>query len=210
MRALDPKGRCRLASPRAADALAPRGPSARLAPAAYPAPTLLPGMLIRLVTGCAWVDVEVLLGGQVSETTLRAPRDKGSPPGLRRPLRGSPYREICLVERGEPPWRRPSRARRHGAHRGLGVDAVAPPGWFLLGRLGVGPGAVSKDSGTYSSGSAVAGGLGGPTGLDDSSWSAGRLSTELTESLARSRIKPSASANSREAPPGRPGNFRQV
>lgn len=33
------------------------------------------GILIRLVTGCAWVDVETLLGGQVSDTTLRARRD---------------------------------------------------------------------------------------------------------------------------------------
>jgi hypothetical protein len=34
------------------------------------------GILIRLVTGCAWVDVESLLGGVVSDTTLRARRDE--------------------------------------------------------------------------------------------------------------------------------------
>jgi len=32
------------------------------------------GILIRLATGCAWVDVEVLLGTRVSDTTLRARR----------------------------------------------------------------------------------------------------------------------------------------
>jgi transposase len=34
------------------------------------------GILIRLVTGCAWVDVEQLLGGAVSDTTLRGRRDE--------------------------------------------------------------------------------------------------------------------------------------
>lgn len=34
------------------------------------------GILIRLVTGCAWVDVERLLGNQVSDTTLRDRRDE--------------------------------------------------------------------------------------------------------------------------------------
>ena len=34
------------------------------------------GVLIRLVTGCAWVDVERLLGGAVSDTTLRGRRDE--------------------------------------------------------------------------------------------------------------------------------------
>jgi len=35
----------------------------------------LQGMLIRLVTGCAWVDAERLLDGAVSDTTLRGRRD---------------------------------------------------------------------------------------------------------------------------------------
>jgi hypothetical protein len=34
------------------------------------------GILIRLVTGWAWVDVERLLDGAVSDTTLRARRDE--------------------------------------------------------------------------------------------------------------------------------------
>lgn len=34
------------------------------------------GIVIRLVTGCSWVDVETLLGNQVSDTTLRARRDE--------------------------------------------------------------------------------------------------------------------------------------
>jgi transposase len=34
------------------------------------------GILIRLVLGCAWVDAERLLGGAVSDTTLRARRDQ--------------------------------------------------------------------------------------------------------------------------------------
>jgi len=33
-------------------------------------------MLIRLVTGCSWVDAERLLGGAVSDTTLRTRRDE--------------------------------------------------------------------------------------------------------------------------------------
>jgi transposase len=33
-------------------------------------------ILVRLVTGCSWVDVEALLDGQVSDTTLRARRDE--------------------------------------------------------------------------------------------------------------------------------------
>jgi transposase len=34
------------------------------------------GILIRLVTGCAWVDVEALLGRAVSDTTLRGRRNE--------------------------------------------------------------------------------------------------------------------------------------
>lgn len=34
------------------------------------------GLLIRLVTGCSWVDVEELLDNTVSDTTLRARRDE--------------------------------------------------------------------------------------------------------------------------------------
>ena len=34
------------------------------------------GIVIRLVTGCSWVTAERLLGGAVSDTTLRARRDE--------------------------------------------------------------------------------------------------------------------------------------
>jgi transposase len=40
------------------------------------------GILIRLVTGCAWVDAERLLGGVVSDTTLRARRDEWIDAGI--------------------------------------------------------------------------------------------------------------------------------
>jgi transposase len=40
------------------------------------------GMLIRLVTGCSWVDAERLLGGVVSDTTLRARRDEWEEAGV--------------------------------------------------------------------------------------------------------------------------------
>ena|SRR5665213_2101155 len=33
-------------------------------------------MLVRLVTGCSWIDAERLMGGRVSDTTLRARRDE--------------------------------------------------------------------------------------------------------------------------------------
>ncbi|WP_420625002.1 IS5 family transposase [Candidatus Poriferisodalis sp.] len=40
------------------------------------------GILIRLVTGCSWVSVERLLGGQVSDTTLRSRRDEWEAAGV--------------------------------------------------------------------------------------------------------------------------------
>ncbi len=39
------------------------------------------GILIRLVTGCSWVSTEHLLGGAVSDTTLRARRDEWTEAG---------------------------------------------------------------------------------------------------------------------------------
>jgi transposase len=39
-------------------------------------------MLIRLVTGCSWVDAERLIGGAVSDTTLRARRDEWEEAGV--------------------------------------------------------------------------------------------------------------------------------
>ena len=40
------------------------------------------GILIRLVTGCSWVTAERLLGGQVSDTTLRARRGEWAAAGV--------------------------------------------------------------------------------------------------------------------------------
>ena len=40
------------------------------------------GILIRLVTGCAWVDAERLLGNRVSDTTLRDRRDEWTAAGV--------------------------------------------------------------------------------------------------------------------------------
>lgn len=40
------------------------------------------GILIRLATGCSWVDAEALLGGRVSDTTLRARRDEWGAAGV--------------------------------------------------------------------------------------------------------------------------------
>ena len=40
------------------------------------------GILVRLVTGCSWVTAEQLLGGAVSDTTLRARRDEWVDAGL--------------------------------------------------------------------------------------------------------------------------------
>ena len=39
-------------------------------------------MLIRLVTGCSWVDAERLVGGAVSDTTLRSRRDEWERAGV--------------------------------------------------------------------------------------------------------------------------------
>lgn len=39
-------------------------------------------MLIRLVTGCPWVTVERLLGGQVSDATLRSRSDEREAAGV--------------------------------------------------------------------------------------------------------------------------------
>jgi transposase len=40
------------------------------------------GMLVRLVTGCSWVDAERLTGAAVSDTTLRARRDDWTAAGV--------------------------------------------------------------------------------------------------------------------------------
>jgi len=79
MRALDPK----VADPvwEAVQALLPSPPSAADHPLGCHRRRVsdklcFRGILIRLVTGCSWVDAERLLDGQVSDTTLRARRDE--------------------------------------------------------------------------------------------------------------------------------------
>ncbi|HEY5109320.1 MAG TPA: IS5 family transposase [Acidimicrobiales bacterium] len=44
--------------------------------------TCFRAMLIRLVTGCSWVDAEQLVGGEVSDTTLRSRRDEWEKAGV--------------------------------------------------------------------------------------------------------------------------------
>ena len=44
--------------------------------------TCFEGVLLRLVTGCSWVDAERLMGNRVSDTTLRARRDEWVASGL--------------------------------------------------------------------------------------------------------------------------------
>lgn len=44
--------------------------------------TCFEGVLLRLVTGCSWVDAERLMGNRVSDTTLRARRDEWVTSGL--------------------------------------------------------------------------------------------------------------------------------
>lgn len=44
--------------------------------------TCFEGILVRLVTGCSWVDAERLIGDRVSDTTLRARRDEWVAAGL--------------------------------------------------------------------------------------------------------------------------------
>src|SRR5829696_1105547 len=46
-----------------------------------------PGLLIRLVTGSSWVDIEAILEHQVSDTTLRARRDEWIAAGVSDRLR---------------------------------------------------------------------------------------------------------------------------
>ncbi len=48
----------------------------RLPPSTRGGPVCVRGILIRLVTGASWVDIEAILDHQVSDTTLRARRDE--------------------------------------------------------------------------------------------------------------------------------------
>lgn len=62
------------------------------------------GILIRLVTGCSWVDAEALLDHQVSDTTLRARRDEWIAAGVFDQLVGeavAAYDPIIGLDLGE-------------------------------------------------------------------------------------------------------------
>ena len=59
-----------------------RPPSAGLSPPEGPDRDCLFAMLVRLVTGCSWVDAERLAGGIVSDITLRARRDQRAEAGV--------------------------------------------------------------------------------------------------------------------------------
>jgi transposase len=62
------------------------------------------GIVIRLVTGCSWVDAERLLGGVVSDTTLRARRDEWIAAGVFDQLADeavAAYDRICALDLSE-------------------------------------------------------------------------------------------------------------
>ena len=61
--------------------------SAGLSPAASAGSAVFVGSLIRLTTGSSWVDVEAILGHQVSDTTLRSRRDEWIEAGVFEQLR---------------------------------------------------------------------------------------------------------------------------
>ncbi len=111
------------------------------------------GMLIRLVTGCAWVDIEALLGGQVSDTTLRARRDEWIAAGVFDALAEealAAYDRIIVLDLSpgqpgrlpaqSPLWGRGNGPEPHGFEAGsgrkrsiiAGADGI-PFGWTLDG-----------------------------------------------------------------------------
>jgi hypothetical protein len=74
------------------------------------------GILIRLVTGASWVDVEAILDHQFSDTTLRARRDEWIDAGVFEALRTEALaafdRTSLLI------WRRPFKDPRSTCSRG--------------------------------------------------------------------------------------------
>jgi hypothetical protein len=84
-------------------------------------PALLPGILIRLVTGASWVDIEAILDHQVSDTTLRAVGTSGSTPGCS--SRSTPKRSGRSTGSSASTWTawrwtgRCTRPLRRGRHR---------------------------------------------------------------------------------------------
>jgi len=85
MRALEPT--CSMLSGRRSNRCCQlrQDPSARMPSSRIPDRTCFRAMLLRLVTGCSWVDAEQLVDGEVSNTTLRSRRDEWSGQGSRSP-----------------------------------------------------------------------------------------------------------------------------
>ena len=57
---------------------------------------MFPGILIRLVTGASWVDIEAILDHAVSDTTLRARPDEWIDAGVFDALRDE---ALCAFDR---------------------------------------------------------------------------------------------------------------
>ncbi len=112
------------------------------------------GLLIRLVTGSSWTDIEAIMGFAVSDTTLRARRDEWIAAGVFDRLcaealdafnrvigldlavvavDGSIHKAPCggegtgksPADRGKPGWKRSVAAERHGIPR---RGTKPPPG----------------------------------------------------------------------------------
>ena len=101
------------------------------------------GILIRLVTGCSWVDAEALLGFVVSDTTLRARRDEWLSAGVfvlriteiphcrslkfpSAPERRWAFRQTYMRVKRAPPIR--GIPRRSRAHRSADMSLRCQPG----------------------------------------------------------------------------------
>ncbi len=75
-------GRCPLGGLRTNAPAAGPVPPAGLSPPQRADRLCFRGLLIRLVTGSSWVDIEAILDHQISDTTLRARRDEWIAAGL--------------------------------------------------------------------------------------------------------------------------------
>jgi transposase len=111
------------------------------------------GLLIRLVTGASWVDIEAILDHQVSDTTLRARRDEWIDAGIFEAMRaeataafdrvvGLDLNDVALdgslhkapyggegtgpnpCDRGKSGWKWSVAAERHGVPIGWAIDGA--------------------------------------------------------------------------------------
>lgn len=111
------------------------------------------GILIRLVTGSSWVDIEAILGHQVSDTTLRSRRDEWIDAGIFDALKrealaafdrivGLDLKDVALdgslhkapyggegtgpspVDRGKSGWKWSVASDRHGIPIGWTIDGA--------------------------------------------------------------------------------------